>query len=88
MISKDTLDFFGEGILEQYPHDKMLKEYRNIARAVKNCYDLTQVIACSMTIGMLLTRYPLDDDFCDHLCGLTKKMRENARRGVYDRYKH
>ena len=84
MLSKDTLSFFGEGILEQYPHDKMLNAYKDIARDVSRAYGISHVIDCSMVIGHLMTKYPLDDDYIKHLKGLLKKMRINARRGLYD----
>ena len=84
MISKDTLSFFGEGILEQYPHDKMLAAYKDVARDVSRAYGISHVINCSMIIGHLMTKYPLDDDYIDHLKKLLNKMKKNARRGMYD----
>lgn len=89
MLSKDTLDFFGEGILEQYPHDKMLSEYRDVARYVSRCRTIAHVIDCSMIIGHLMTLYPLDKDYSDHLSGLLKKLRRTMKgERKDDRYRH
>lgn len=88
MLSKDTLDFFEEGILEQYPHDKMLNAYKDIARDVSHCYKISQVVDCSMVIGHLMTKYPLDDDYIKHLKGLLSKLRTTMKgERTDDRYK-
>lgn len=85
MLSKEAIELFGEDIKKEYDPKIMYNEYKRMARAVKKCYCITQIMDVSMSIGALVTKYPLDDNFCARCFGLLDKIRDKIGVRLYDK---